>query len=198
MPHRLPPPPWCLSAAAAARPSSPTSPESTTPNFPQSARARSPAHATPRPPNIAIPPPVQTALQPPWGVIARTLLLCSSHKPQTRPGRAKEGVATQAGKAAIVQQLCPPAPRPQSLEPAHVQHRLCDDLRGLGVPVATPRQALLLAAAQAAAGLADALVKALVAHGLRVGGGTVGGRAVVGGAAWCAPRGDAHTQAPTW
>lgn len=34
-------------------------------------------------------------------------------------------------------------------------------------PVATPRQALLLAAAQAAAGLGDALVKALVPDRLR-------------------------------
>ena len=41
--------------------------------------------------------------------------------------------------------------------------------RSVHAPVATPRQALLLAAAQAAAGLGDALVEALVPHRLQQG-----------------------------
>ena len=48
-----------------------------------------------------------------------------------------------------------------------LEHHVADGARGVDVAVGAPRDARLLAAAQARAGLRDALLEALLAHGLR-------------------------------
>lgn len=81
-------------------------------------------------------------------------------------GRQQRRRATAAAqptgrREGVLASCSPPGPSP-------APHRALTGPTGPS-PVATPRQALLLAAAQAAAGLGDALVEALVPHRLRGG-----------------------------
>lgn len=46
-----------------------------------------------------------------------------------------------------------------------LQNRLRDYLCGINVTIATPREAILVAAAQARSGFGDAFLEALVSHG---------------------------------
>jgi hypothetical protein len=78
-----------------------------------------------------------------------------------RRARKSKGVLRKTGKKALSLPLPPPSAQPRLLE-----HGLEHQLRRVGVAIAAPRKAGLLARGERGRGLRDALGEALVADGL--------------------------------